>query len=375
MVNPYQPNQPVTPASFAGRSDLIARVAESVDLAEPPLRRSTSILLYGGKGSGKTSAIRKIRSLLEVRIPELVGIEIQLLAAGGDEALIAQLLDNLRAQPGSDLPFWPRARKMLGRVSAVSTPIGGLQMNSPEGPTPTTSQAVWNECLAAFNGAPLLFIAIDDADHLTDPGLGLLKTIAESRSPVPIILVVAAGPGLMARLERPHLSQVVRIFSASKFDLGELSRTETYDAITAPPKEAGVQVSWSEAARDRIYGYSHGYPYLVQCLAHSAFVENGAIDAPKVDATMDVALGTAGDWLAAALERPSLGVVQGFLLISQSGKIRLRTADMRGMGVTPSHVVRLVKAGVLKPVAHGQYDLVMAPLVAYYHAKKRGISL
>jgi Cdc6-like AAA superfamily ATPase len=241
LVNPYLPNQPVTPDSFAGRADLIERIDESINAASSPLRRTTAILLHGYRGSGKTSAIRKIRSILNARVPNLVGIEIQLLASSGDEKLLALLLDNLRAHPPLAQPFWPRVRETLARVSAVTTPVGGVQLTQAQAATPTTSQALWNECINAFEGAPLIFIAIDDADKLTDPGLFFLKTVVESHSRVPLILLVAGGPSLLDRMfQRAHLSPVARIFSGAKFDIGELSREDTYEAVDAAPRVARV---------------------------------------------------------------------------------------------------------------------------------------
>src|SRR5579863_966756 len=219
------------------------------------MHRTTAFLLHGYRGSGKTSAIRKIRAVLTARVPNLVGIEVQLLGASGDEQLLGLFLDNLRAQPGPPTPFWKRAKELLSRITTVTTPVGGLQLMPTQPGTPRTSQALWNECLRAFEGAPLIFIAVDDADYLTDEGLGFLKTVAESHSPVPLLLAVAGGPPLLDKMAKAHLSPVARIFSGARFDIGELTREETHAAIDAPPRFARVRVTWTDEAKDRIFDY------------------------------------------------------------------------------------------------------------------------
>ncbi len=373
-INPYLPNQPVTPESFAGRRELIAKLQESIEAATSHIHRSTAFLLHGYRGSGKTSAIRKFQSILESNVPNLVRIEIQLLASSGDEKLLSLLLDNLRSQPATPLPFWGRVRDLLGRVSSVSTPVGGFQVSPPAmASTPTTSQALWNECMNVFEGAPLLFIAIDDADYLTDAGLGFLKTVAESHPRVPLILVVAGGSQLLDKMALAHLSPVARVFSGARFDIGELSRDETYAAIDAPPRVAGVPIAWTAAGRDRVFEYSHGYPYLIQCMAYAAAARSIAIDAADVDSALPLALRTGSEWMDRAFPNASDEDVRCFYKIVGTGKSMLKSAEMTGMGIQPPYIGRLVKARVLKRLSYGRYEVVMAPVIAYYHALRRGL--
>jgi len=374
MVNPYLPNQPVTPDSFAGRAELIAKVDDAIDAAQSSLKRSTAILLHGYRGSGKTSAIRKVRSILSSRVAGMIGIEVQLLASSNDEKLLTLLLDNLRAQPKGAAPFWGRIAGLLARVRSVTSPVFGVELSEAAAATPTTAQALWNECVAALEGAPLIFIAIDDADYLTDEGLGFLKTIAESHSKTPLVLVVAGGPLILDKMSEAHLSPVARIFSGAKFNIGELSRDETFAAIDAPPKEAGISVDWSSDAKSRIFEYSHGYPYLVQCLAHSAFERSATSSAEGVESSLELALRTGEDWLYRALPNASEEDVRSFIKILGTGKSSLRSSDMTSLGIRPPYIGRLVRARVLRKISYGHYDVIMAPVIGYYHALRRGIS-
>jgi hypothetical protein len=132
-------------------------------------------------------------------------------------------------------------------------------------------------------------------------------------------------------------------------------------------------VTWTAEAKSRIFEYSHGYPYLIQCLSFSAFVEGKTILRSDVESALSAALRAGEGWLEGALPNASNKDIRCFLKIVASGRTPLRSADMNGMGISSAYIDRLVKARVLKRISRGQYVLDLAPVVAYYHALRRGI--
>lgn len=76
-MQPYDPQRPATPETFAGRQPLLAFVENALQAARS-LRRGSAMLLYGYRGSGKTSALRKIQSLVRESAPKGIVVEVPL---------------------------------------------------------------------------------------------------------------------------------------------------------------------------------------------------------------------------------------------------------------------------------------------------------
>ena len=223
-------------------------------------------------------------------------------------------------------------------------------------------------------GMPLLVVGIDDADQLSGDGLGCLKAMAEVRSPIPILLVVTGAHDIEAKMRRLKASPVARIFSGGRFTVGELSREETTAALNGPlrgVKDPGV---WSEKAIDFIQEQTHGYPYLVQCYARAAYASGRAIDQSTVAEAVPKALEVAAPWLESQLPGASTGDVRAFVTIAELHKSRLSSAEILGQDISSVFVSRLERAGVLHRVVRGQYELTMAPAVAYYKMQRMGLT-
>lgn len=120
---------------------------------------------------------------------------------------------------------------------------------------------------------------------------------------------------------------------------------------------------------------SNGYPFLVQCIAHAAFIEGDVIDDKRVIDTLEAALENGSGWLARECAAASDGDIIAFAKIARSGKSNLRSSEMRDMGIIGPYIGRLVTNGVLHKVSRGRYELRKAPVIAYYHLLKRNISI
>jgi hypothetical protein len=59
---------------------------------------------------------------------------------------------------------------------------------------------------------------------LREDEIGILRTMAEANSPVPILLAVAGGPELREKLSQKDASPLLRVFSGAVFDIGALTK-------------------------------------------------------------------------------------------------------------------------------------------------------
>lgn len=371
-MNPYDPQRPSSPDTFTGREKLIARTNTFIEGARGH-RRSGSLLLHGHRGSGKTSALRKIQALVGRASSESVTVEIPLRGKSSESALLKDIVEEARRVVEEARPAWKGAFKRLKAidVKVLGTGVSLTGRDPHVGGSPLTT---WRQCLTALAHAPLFCICVDDAEQLDKMGLGSLKTISESESPVPILLAVAGGPELIKRLAEPDASPITRAFSGATFDLEEFTQAETQQALAAPIRAASSSGRWAGEAVDRIHELSHGYPYLVKCLAYAAYRDGQTVDAAGVDGAVEEALKVASSWLEREIAHASDVDIITFAKIARTGRPSLKSTQILELGVQSPYIGRLVKLGVLKKIARGHYELRKAPVIAYYHVLRRNLT-
>lgn len=373
-MNPYVPGQPADPGSFAGRLELIRRVEVGIEEALK-LRRSSALLLQGYRGSGKTSAIRKIQALAHEKLPGALTAEIQLRAQSSEEHLLESIVKDVKRQLAARRGAGERVKNWIERLNSVTIAGSGFTLGAKGGPATAQGLTLWKSCVDALEGAPLLVVCIDDAELLDTSGIGALKTIAESHSEVPVILVVAGGVELWDSLTRKDTSPIARIFSGAMFDIGEFSPSETRDALEAPIAKIKGSGRWTSEGASEVQALSHGYPYLVQCVAAAAYGDGISIDAKQVRKTLPAALKAGSSWL----ERESIELsdedVRAFVKIASCGRPILRSSEIMNLGVQGPYIARLARLKVLRKVSRGRYELRKAPAIAYYHALRRGLTV
>ncbi len=372
-MRPYEPGLPADPASFAGRAELVQAVRLHLEEARG-LRRSSALLLQGYRGSGKTSAIRKIEAMVQEEVPGTLAVELQLRAQSSENYLLLSIVKDIHRQLEGRKELSGRLKEWLGRIGSVSIAGTGVTLGPKRRVSVAEGLTLWKSCVEALEKEPLLLVCIDDAELLDTRGLGTLKTIAESRPPVPVILVVAGGVELWDRLSRKDASPVVRIFSGAVFDIGEFTLDETREAVEVPVARVGGTGRWTEDGIREVHSLSHGYPYLVQCLAAATYSDGTDIGAVRVRERLPEALRVGAGWLDRESVDLSEEDVRAFAKIAASGKGTCRTSEILGLGIRNVYIDRLIKEGILRKVSRGRYELRKAPAIAYYHALRRGIS-
>lgn len=346
-------------------------VGNSLEVATRRLRGS-AILLHGYRGSGKTSALRKIEAIVRETVPRSVVVEVPLRVPSTEAMLIHSVAEMVRREVASLQRLTIRMKRALGNLSAVSVLGTGVERTKPIAVPPAALLTVWNDALRALGELPLLVICIDDAELLKAPEIGILKTMVETDSPVPVTMVVAGGPELIEKLSAHDASPILRSFSGAVFDIGQFSEAETREALEAPIAQVKGSGSWDESGVAAVYRLTHGYPYLVQCFAAAAYREGRRIVREDVQNAIPEGLRLASSWLERELPEASDEDIRAFSKIASSGKMEFRSSDAIRMGINHIYLSRLAKQGVLKRIARGHYELRMAPAIAYFHALKRG---
>jgi type II secretory pathway predicted ATPase ExeA len=374
-VNPYAPGQPADPRSFAGRRELLRQTVDAVEVATK-LQRSTAILLHGYRGSGKTSILRKIQDQVLQLSPNSITVELPLRSMTPEDRLLASLVLEVTRQLGARKSVTKSAKEFLARVNGLTIPGGfGISLGEDSSTRAGSALALWRDCVESLEGIPLVVISIDDAELLDPSGLGALKTIAEAHSTTPVILLVTGGVEFSDRLAQADASPVARIFSGSRFDVGGFSEPETREALESPLAALKLGGKWTEGAAAEVHRMSHGYPYLVQCIAHAAYSEGGRIDEARVAGALDKALAVASSWLQRECADASDQDIVSFALIGGTGKSVLRSSEIQSLGVQAPYIGRLVRQKVLLKVSRGHYEVRKAPVIAYYHMLRRKLTL
>jgi hypothetical protein len=267
-----------------------------------------------------------------------------------------------------------RMRAFISRVNGLNLGMAGVTLSSEQSRGAPSALSLRRECVEALEKVPLIVISIDDAEELDQSGLGALKTIDEAHSQTPILLIVTGGVEFSDRLNQTEASPVARVFSGSKFDVGELSQAETEDALNAPLVATAPNTRWEPSGVAAVQTLSHGYPYLVQCLAYSAFAENTSIDADRVLQTLEAALDVASSWLQRECDSASDVDIIAFAKIASTGKPIIRNSEIRKLDIQSPYIGRLVVAAILLKISRGHYELRKAPVIAYYHVHRRRLT-
>jgi type II secretory pathway predicted ATPase ExeA len=373
-VNPYAPGQPANPEAFAGRGEVLERVEEAVQDALR-LRRSTAIMLHGYRGSGKTSALRKIQAVVESRARGTIAVEIPLRIHSSEDRLLASIVQEVGRQLDSRGGVGDKVRAFLSRIHGLSIAGTGVSVAPGGADRRTSGLAVWRDCIESLEPKNILLICVDDAELLDLSGLGALKTIAEAHARVPVILVVAGGVELSDRLGQRDTSPIARVFSGARFDIGELSLEESATALNSPIGAVGGKGSWHADAVREVHRLSHGYPFLVQCLASAAYRESPPIDVARVRGAVDSALKIGSSWLERECAEGSDEDIRAFAKIGAEGRSRIRSSEIISLGIQSPYIGRLVRLNILKRISRGHYELRKAPVIAYYHALARDLRL
>lgn len=371
MSNPYDPQSPAKPDYFGGRKQVLKIAIERINKAIEK-KQSGGLLVYGYRGVGKTSVLRKI---LNIATPEENNLSNNTLAIYRRLSKTTSDSDLYQIITEDILEEISQRRNLLGKIKDVGTRIKsakvfeiGIEIDPNQ---QKTAYHKWRNIIKNLNNVDCVIIAIDDADYLATEALGELKTIVEETNPTPVVLLISGGIEFETKLVDDY-SPIARIFSGASFNLGEFELEETKEVLIKPIKN--MNTFWAEDATKEVQELSRGYPYLVQCLAKASFIENGTISKNRVNASLKNALEIGKPWLNNEIRNASDIDITSFMKIIEIKTETIKSNQMNALGISPPYIGRLVKHGIIQQISRGRYKLKKPPIVALYHFLKRGLS-
>ena len=122
--------------------------------------------MWGYRGSGKNSALRKIESIVRGTMGDSIVVELPLRVPSSDADLLRGIAETVQAE----LKHWAkparRVRLALESLSAVTVLGTGVERRVERDRAPKSALSIWNETVRALAGMPRVCICIDDAEML-----------------------------------------------------------------------------------------------------------------------------------------------------------------------------------------------------------------
>lgn len=369
MSNPYDPQTPARPEYFGGREPVLKVVRESIESAIIH-KKSGGVLIYGHRGVGKTSLLKKIidiaKSSEELPTNALTFYR-RFARTTNDQELYNILNEELIAQ----IDY---RKNLIGKLKSLGEKIEGINLYGIEfnttNPSEKSSYQIWKSNLSGLKNVDYVLIAIDDADFLSLEAIGELKSIVEDTDSVPILLVISGGILFEAKLVDDY-SPVARIFSGASFNIGTLDIQETKEVLEKPLIHESTK--WQPEAIKKLHELTAGYPYLIQCLAKASYTENTTITTDDIKNHIKDAINIGKSWLDHEIPTASDQDVLSFVKIIKLEKNIIQNVEMGNLGVPPVYIGRLVKLGVLRKISRGRYQLLKSPIIATFEELKRGL--
>ncbi|GEM_PF-1702540 len=373
MVNPYDPQNPAKPDYFGGRKEVLRIVHERIEKAKSQ-RQSGGILVYGYRGVGKTSLVKKIADTVEQENSSDIGRPIAvyrpLSKTTSDSELYQIITESVIEEALQKATLLEKMKSAAKSVSAIKIP-NVVELQTQNKDADKSPYYKWRSIVRNIRDVDYILIAIDDADYLSIEALGNLKSIVEGQNDTPVLLVVSGGIEFEQRLVNDY-SPIARIFSGASFNLGEFTPDETKEVVEKPVEGTGTR--WSEAAISELQKLSRGYPYLVQCLASASYLENAEITQERVSGSLHAALDIGKPWLNNELRAASDIDIESFMKISALNSETIKSSEMGRLGVSAPYIGRLVQQGIIEKLSRGRYKLKKSPIIALYHTLKRGLA-
>lgn len=288
--NPYSPGAGTRPPALVGRDGEI----EAMDVAVQRLLRGRdgrSQMLTGLRGVGKTVMLNEFEEVAGAR-----GFFHEHVEVGEDGELAARLAAAFRR-----ILLAMDARKRIGaRVRRALGVLKAFSIRLPNGPELTIDvDAVVGPADSGDLATDLAGLFVELGEVARDHDTGVLITVDELHYVAASILealvmglhranqqrlpITIAGAGLpsLATLTGEAKSYAERMFTFPI--IGSLADDQAREAITVPA--ADEQVTWDEAALDRVLAATHGYPYFLQEFGKQAW---DAADGPHLITEDDV---------------------------------------------------------------------------------------
>lgn len=374
--NPFAPNAGIEPPQFAGRKDVLAET----DLMFQRIMRGHSekhIVLTGLRGVGKTVLLQKIEFLAienKFCVARIEATGNTNLAKTLAKPLHKVLLDLNRFEGAKDVilnggkalkRFLSGMNVKYGEVSvgvdmpdqpSINDANGNIELDLPE-----LLEKISTAAKAKSRGLALL---VDEMQFFTKTEIkAITLSIHELQQKKLPFVFVGAGLPMLPEIIGSASTYAERIFTFAK--IGELSRAETYEAISVPIQKGGATIE-EEALAD-IFKDTKGYPYFVQEWGYQAW--NLANDKKITHEIMPMVKKAAlkrldKSFFPMRLERLPEKEKEYLYVVAKQADPKARSGDVaKALGKKTSETTvvrdRLIKKGILWAPSQGELEFTI----------------
>ena len=248
---PFTPGSGIPPPCLAGRDEEQERFRAVLDDLTDGFGPSSDLILFGPRGTGKTSLMKRFRSDC------LEGDRVDALAMTPDDLASSSAL--VAALAGAGAPsVWEKAAERLGRIKSVGAAGFSVAFELGEGATGITP--AFRDALAERCRAKPLCLLLDEAHMLeAEVGRTLLNLSQDVRSECPFALILAGTP----HLERKLADMGASFWERSEvLPIGCLEPQAALDALQRPFVDRGIDADHGVLAP--ALQEAQAYPYFIQ---------------------------------------------------------------------------------------------------------------
>ena len=375
--NPYSPGAGLRPAFLAGRGSEVAAFEAVLTRAEVgrPVR---GLILTGLRGVGKTVLLNELADLAEERRWIVSRLEVRPAGAQSFLTTLAhQLSTGLRREQGRKVSeVVSRALSSIKALALTVDPDGALGVKIEVDAHASGDVELDFVALAVDVGRAAtelgigVAVFIDELQELDKPTMAALAAAAHTAGQrgVPFVVVGAGLPNLPGRLAD------AKSYTERLFDYRPLDRldAQTSAEVLVDPAVA-ENVTWSQAAIDRVVWAADGYPYFLQAFGAATWDLADGPEITKLDADHGVRLGLAeldGGFFRARWDRATATERTYLRAMALSDGAATRTSEIANrLGRTLSNLgpirAGLIGKGLIYSPEHGAVGFTV-PGMAFF---------
>lgn len=364
VTNPFRPSFGTSPPLLVGREPMILAVGDALDAGPGAPGRAS--LYTGARGVGKTVMLNEVEAQAKERGWVVVS---ETASTGLANRLVTEGLPE--AARKLQLPALER------RVSGVQLPmsLGGVdfdvqRMNRPDAGLRTQLNALTDHLAPSGTG---LLITVDEIHTVARQDLRTLGAAIQHcfREERPIAFACAGLPSAVNDLLNDDVLTFLR--RADRQLLGAVDAADVADALRRPIEAAGRCID-DDALTEAVDG-TGGHPFLIQLVGY--WIWRTMETAASIDLTQaNEGLLAARRRMGSLIHEPALfdlsNVDRTFLAAMATDRGPSRMADIATrLGRDPNYAsqyrLRLIAAGMIRPVGRGYVDMAVPYLREYLH--------
>jgi hypothetical protein len=380
IQNPFSPGAGTRPVSLAGRDDVIVKVDVSIQRIMAGLPEK-SLMMVGLRGVGKTVLLNVLQEnakthgiiCLKIEAPEKQSLPSMLVPPL--RTALLELSRRARSKALADkalrtLGSFIKAMKLKYRDIEISLDLGHEPGQADSGDLAhDLGQLLITAGQAARDAQSGLAMFIDELQYVQEADLAALITAlhACTQAQLPVCLVGAGLPQLVGNMGK------AKTYAERLFDFPELGRLDAEAARQALTGAAAKHnAHFTDAALERIYARTQGYPYFLQEWGKHSWnlADTSPIqlhDVERADALaiaeLDASFFRVRFDRCTPTERQYLRAMAEFGDTARSGDVAAK------LGKQPNQVAptrnNLIKKGMIYSPAHGDTSYTV-PLFAGY---------